>query len=621
MSREPEILKSIIDDTEYNKTPQSRNEEILLSILNNTEYTKTPQSREEELLLELKDKIGHGITVEPLSVTENGTYTAPTGKAYSPVEVTITPPQLVKRVTGNPIEFTDGADAPLVKCTTTIQGNQDLHGYSKPWVGGAGKNKVQVIATTQTINGATFNVNWDGTISVVNNVNATTTIYITNAPTLPEGSYILTGCPGGGGNSTYKLDIPNASYAVDAGSGVSFTSDGSSGYGVRLVVYEGHGDGLVFKPMIRLSTVQDATFEPYSNICPITTYNQSTISVGSRNILNPDIIQSGYSLGSTTGLPITDASRTATTSPIDVSGNTTVYLNYMSSVAQTRVIYSKFSNGTLVSRTAGFTVGSIDVSDADELYLCWYSNNGTIEISNLSVMQLENGSTGTSYVPYKPITKHTATFSQSIYQGNADFVGGSVTARHVKITLDGSEGSSNWRKSNSKDGSFYYIGLTDRKAGSVFTCNLAPYVGFDGYAYGTCSSQTNNVYVHFWFLDTDKTLTDWMTWLSNNPIEIEYELNTPTTETITPTNLPIKSLFGYNHIKSSTGDMVIDYITDQYQNFVDTVNRAVPNTRKSGSSAMDIFLSLEQYEEPEDDEKSVDDPTEELTEDKKENSK
>ena len=65
MSREPEILKSIIDDTEYNKTPQSRNEEILLSILN------------------------PGVIVEPLSVTENGTYTAPAGTAYSPVEVAV----------------------------------------------------------------------------------------------------------------------------------------------------------------------------------------------------------------------------------------------------------------------------------------------------------------------------------------------------------------------------------------------------------------------------------------------------------------------------------------------------------------------------------------------------
>ena len=32
---------------------------------------------------------GGGMTVEPLSVTENGTYTAPTGKAYSPVTVNV----------------------------------------------------------------------------------------------------------------------------------------------------------------------------------------------------------------------------------------------------------------------------------------------------------------------------------------------------------------------------------------------------------------------------------------------------------------------------------------------------------------------------------------------------
>lgn len=35
---------------------------------------------------------GGGVTVEPLSVSENGTYTAPTGKAYSPVTVAVQPP-------------------------------------------------------------------------------------------------------------------------------------------------------------------------------------------------------------------------------------------------------------------------------------------------------------------------------------------------------------------------------------------------------------------------------------------------------------------------------------------------------------------------------------------------
>lgn len=39
---------------------QSRNEEILRSIIDETEYNKTPQSREEELLLELKQAIEDG---------------------------------------------------------------------------------------------------------------------------------------------------------------------------------------------------------------------------------------------------------------------------------------------------------------------------------------------------------------------------------------------------------------------------------------------------------------------------------------------------------------------------------------------------------------------------------
>lgn len=45
---------------------QSRNEEILRSIIDETEYDKTPQSREEELLLELKQAIeGGGSSVVP----------------------------------------------------------------------------------------------------------------------------------------------------------------------------------------------------------------------------------------------------------------------------------------------------------------------------------------------------------------------------------------------------------------------------------------------------------------------------------------------------------------------------------------------------------------------------
>ena len=57
-SRNEDLLRAIIDDTEYeSEYTQGENEEILQSIIDGTEYTKQPQSRIAALLLELKAKI------------------------------------------------------------------------------------------------------------------------------------------------------------------------------------------------------------------------------------------------------------------------------------------------------------------------------------------------------------------------------------------------------------------------------------------------------------------------------------------------------------------------------------------------------------------------------------
>lgn len=81
--------------------------------------------------------------------------------------------------------------------------------------------------------------------------------------------------------------------------------------------------------------------------------------------------------------------------------------------------------------------------------------------------------------------------------------------------------------------------------------------------------------------------------------QVAYTLAEPLEIPVTVSNLPIKSLSGYNHIESSTGEMTIDYITDAYQNFVDTVESALPNTRKGGLKAFDIFKTLDEPKTPE----------------------
>lgn len=87
-SENARLLQALIDEApSYTQETNSRNANILKSIINNTEYTDAPQSEIEELLLRLKVKIGGEIEVDELTVTENGIYDAGVNKAYNPVTV------------------------------------------------------------------------------------------------------------------------------------------------------------------------------------------------------------------------------------------------------------------------------------------------------------------------------------------------------------------------------------------------------------------------------------------------------------------------------------------------------------------------------------------------------
>jgi hypothetical protein len=92
---------------------------------------------------------------------------------------------------------------------------------------------------------------------------------------------------------------------------------------------------------------------------------------------------------------------------------------------------------------------------------------------------------------------------------------------------------------------------------------------------------------------------------------LAYELATPTTEAVTPTNLPIKSLFGYNHIESSTGDLDITYITEGYHDFVDEIESTY-GRRKGGKKPIDVFRMLEGNSEPKEEEGEKEEQKEEI---------
>lgn len=80
--------------SDYPDTPITREEQYLAAGLDGGDLPD-PITREEQYLYEIATKMqggGSSVTVEPLTVTANGTQTAPSGKAYSPVTVNVPTP-------------------------------------------------------------------------------------------------------------------------------------------------------------------------------------------------------------------------------------------------------------------------------------------------------------------------------------------------------------------------------------------------------------------------------------------------------------------------------------------------------------------------------------------------
>lgn len=122
-------------------------------------------------------------------------------------------------------------------------------------------------ATSQVINGVTFTVNSDGTVTANGTPSVTAWFFIgkISAGALATGAYRLTGCPTGGASNKYRIlfrEDPASTFTYDDfGDGVTFNiSDSSKAYAAYIGVVAAV-DNLTFKPMI--TTDLNATYADY----------------------------------------------------------------------------------------------------------------------------------------------------------------------------------------------------------------------------------------------------------------------------------------------------------------------------------------------------------------------
>ena len=224
---------------------------------------------------------------------------------------------IISSASGDIASFSDGADnLPVKDLTVSIDPVQDLHGYANPWPAGGGKNLLPMtVAGIKALNTVSA---WDGNSTTIGNVTftiltdesnnvtgiktngtANATIFFILATGLSySGSHILSGGASNAGISLRKNNTSGDTVAYSGGSDSSFTSSET----LIALVRVGNGDSVsnvTVYPMIRLSSVSDATFAPYSNICPISGWTGCNVTRTGKNLLDVSSYQTVTSNGVT----------------------------------------------------------------------------------------------------------------------------------------------------------------------------------------------------------------------------------------------------------------------------------------------------------------------------------
>jgi hypothetical protein len=166
-----------------------------------------------------------------------------------------------------------------------IEPVQDLHGYDHPWAGGAGKNLFPHLSN-QTVYGVTLTVDKDGTITL--NGTCTESYNFMVGGTLEAGNYSLCDFAEGQWPSNYvrtQIYGENVILLATQNSTLSqrvanATSANGGAVTFRIRVEKGFTyNNNKLKPMLVKETVSTMTYEPYSNICPISGWSEANVVV------------------------------------------------------------------------------------------------------------------------------------------------------------------------------------------------------------------------------------------------------------------------------------------------------------------------------------------------------
>lgn len=463
-----------------------------------------------------------------------------------------------------------------------------------------GYNLLPSVNTTRTINGVTFTHNVDGSITANGTasanalypINVDGTSVTRNVP-LAAGSYVIVDSVGDYTN--YFCQLSDGTNFANTGSGGAVGKSNiitlSSQANVSALVYIRSGitcNNLTFKPMIVLSTNVDKPYEPYvgGTASPNPSYPSEIKYVRGKNRFNENELEIG-SIDVATGQNLANNTEFRTIGYIEASDVVTLsnynYLGYTHRGIfeyDSNKNYIKRTNDLVVSKTTPFT---LNLASNTRYIRIRYTVGSTITTipTNMQI-QLEKGSTATSYLPYNTLEvvergKNEAD-PNNIILGKSLGTSGELTPMTARATLF---------ENSIKPNTQYHLSIDNNyQIGNLFYYNQdKTYLTVQGSAWGnnkTTTTPSNAYYISFATKKIDDTT---MTESDIEKLQIQIEEGSTAT-TYEPYQTPQTyqlSLGEYEFAKIGNYVDTIEYDVDEDKVYK---NKAISKVILNGSETI-----------------------------------
>ena len=266
----------------YTDPPQSRNEAILDSIIDGTQYTDPPQSRIEDLLLQVKEVIEEGghdesATRASIAPTESDSAHASTSykvgeQFYLADDKLYTATSAIAQNAAIIVYPTANYNCKLSPSVTTqiTSGVESAYQLVEDTVGWKFENFIDSSGwESKEVNGVTFTVNNDGSISLSGTSTGDISYYIVGTayndyvavPNEMKGIPLtLTGGQSVGCQIRFAERQPSTIWHDDNGEGVTFTlNPNTTTYNVHIHISNGKNcNGIVLRPCIAHASVEES---------------------------------------------------------------------------------------------------------------------------------------------------------------------------------------------------------------------------------------------------------------------------------------------------------------------------------------------------------------------------